>query len=143
MNTFRRLVAVVVALLAFAPAASAKQGWYWSTERASSVVVHVPDSPRGCLAARRYHRWVIYPCVRPEPLPAHCVGVGTRTISPTADVYLYRAFNCTITTTTFTVPDDRIGVSALSKVRIQVTSRFTAHVTWRDLSWTATIQPTD
>lgn len=162
------LVAAAAAICAGASTAATAQAatpqaWYWSTERAASVA-RVPDQPKGCSYAV-FHSW-IGNCLSPDYTYGGptCVGVGPRTISATDDIYLYKTFSCIFGTKTWT-PDvlrlahqraaqNKGGLGgpgiwindAVSRgkgnLRVQVTDRFTALVTWLGRTWTMTIQPT-
>jgi hypothetical protein len=88
-------VVLLLAVIAAGSAqASSQQAWYWSKERAASVV-QPWDAPKGCSFAIYQRGWIAN-CVAPLGDPDWCVGVGPRIISSTDDVYLYRKFNCNI-----------------------------------------------
>jgi hypothetical protein len=125
----------------------------------------VPDLPDGCPFAITQRDW-IGNCVS-AGIASDCVGVGPRTISDIGDVYLYRTFRCPVTTSTWTsarlkVAQQEIATSCKTAnfvvycrssafghaavtrqgvVRVQVTGRFTALVTWHGHSWKRRIQP--
>jgi hypothetical protein len=152
---------LAVCLSASSARAATPQTWYWSKERAATVA-YVSDQPRGCASAI-FHSGSIGNCVLPDSGP-DCVGVGPRTISSTDDVYLYKTFKCDFATKTWTPAALRLAhqqaaqhpygiggsgtwidgaaVEGKGTLRVQVTGRFTADVTWLGKTWTKTIQPT-
>jgi hypothetical protein len=164
VNRWSFLAVALVLVVAAVPAASASgttQQWYWSKERAASVAA-VPNHPDGCGYAI-FHSGLIGNCVAAISDP-DCVGVGPRTISSTDDVYLYKTFKCDFATKTWTPAAlrlahqqadqhkysiggagnwiDAAGIVGNDTLRVQVTGRFTATVTWLGQSWLKTIQPT-
>jgi hypothetical protein len=112
-GTIKGGVFVAVAALALASTATAGSAagaaqaatpktWFWSKQRAESVA-YVSDLPTGCSRLILRAGW-IGKCVAPNYTygGTSCVGVGPRTISSTADVYLYKTFTCRFATLAWT-----------------------------------------
>jgi hypothetical protein len=155
--------ALLLAATAFG-AAPVPQSWYWSKERAASVI-QVTDSPAGCSKQIYSNSGWVGNCVAANYTygGADCVGTGPRTVSSTEDVYLYKTFQCEVAVNVWTPTSLHAAYRNISAhpngiggagtwltgaadaqkrpVRVQVTGRFTAIVTWVGGSWKMTITP--
>jgi hypothetical protein len=106
----RRMLALAVAAVALvaaltasaAPAQAANpRPWFWSTERAASVIPVVDHIPENC--GWKIQRGWIGNCIAPDfQYDADCIGIGSRTIHQTDDVYLYKTFKCEFNTYVWT-----------------------------------------